>query len=162
MYPPSCRLKLLTFSCGTQTVIIITSKLLLYIQWKCILITVEFSCNFAWFKKKHHVQTRCVPISPRTLNKNQYTTSLTHSKLYDLLSSIMDLFLTNMQLFTSQDVNRWTGVLWITCGLLWCFYQLFGLSFWRHPFTAEDPLVSEWSVPMKKQTPLNLGWPEGE
>ncbi len=28
-------------------------------------------------------------------------------------------------------------------GLLWCFYQLFGLSFWRHPFTAEDPLVSK-------------------
>ncbi len=25
-----------------------------------------------------------------------------------------------------------------------CFYQLFGLSFWRHPFTAEDPLVREW------------------
>ncbi len=20
-----------------------------------------------------------------------------------------------------------------SCGLLWCFYQLFGLSFWRHP-----------------------------
>ncbi len=28
------------------------------------------------------------------------------------------------------------------CELLWCFYQLFGLSFWRHPFTAKDPLVS--------------------
>ncbi len=27
---------------------------------------------------------------------------------------------------------------------MWCFYQLFGLSFWRHPFTAEDPLVSKW------------------
>ncbi len=27
-------------------------------------------------------------------------------------------FLTNMQLFTSQDVNWWTGVVWITCGLL--------------------------------------------
>ncbi len=26
-----------------------------------------------------------------------------------------------------------------SCGLL---YQLFGLIFWRHPFTAEDPLVS--------------------
>ncbi len=24
------------------------------------------------------------------------------------------------------------------------FYQLFGLSFWRHPFTAEDPLVIKW------------------
>ncbi len=32
----------------------------------------------------------------------------------------------------------------VFCGLLWCFYQLFGLSFWRHPFTAEDPLVSKW------------------
>ncbi len=34
--------------------------------------------------------------------------------------------------------------MWITCGLLWCFYQLFGLSFWRHPFTAEDQSVSKW------------------
>ncbi len=57
---------------------------------------------------------------------------------------MMDLFLTNTQLLSSQDVNWWTGVMWITCGLLWCFYQLFGLSFWRHPFTAEDPLVSKW------------------
>ncbi len=29
-------------------------------------------------------------------------------------------------------------------GTLWCFYQLFGRSFWRHPFTAEHPLVSKW------------------
>ncbi len=36
------------------------------------------------------------------------------------------------------------ALLWITCGLLGCFYYLFGLSFWRHPFTAEDPLVSKW------------------
>ncbi len=57
---------------------------------------------------------------------------------------MMDLFLINTQLLSSQDVNWWTGVVWITCGLLWCFYQLFGLSFWRHPFTAEDPLVSRW------------------
>ncbi len=48
-------------------------------------------------------------------------------------------------------------VVWITCGL-WCFY-LFGLSFWRHPFTAEDPLVSKWcnanflqNVLIRKQT----------
>ncbi len=31
-----------------------------------------------------------------------------------------------------------------TCVLLWCFYQLFGLSFWRHPFTAEHPLLRHW------------------
>ncbi len=28
--------------------------------------------------------------------------------------------------------------------ILWCFNQLFELSFWRHPFTAGDPLVSKW------------------
>ncbi len=33
------------------------------------------------------------------------------------------------------------GLEW--CGLLWCFYQLFGLSFWRHPFTAEHPLLRQ-------------------
>ncbi len=32
----------------------------------------------------------------------------------------------------------------ITCGLLWCVYKLFRLSFWRHPFTAEDSLVRKW------------------
>ncbi len=51
---------------------------------------------------------------------------------------------TNRQFFASQDVNWWIEVVWFTCGLLWCFYKLFGLSFWRHPFTAEDPLVSKW------------------
>ncbi len=56
----------------------------------------------------------------------------------------MYLFLKNMQLFTSQGINWWTGVVWITCRLLRCFYQLFGLSFWRHPFTAEHPLLSKW------------------
>ncbi len=35
-------------------------------------------------------------------------------------------------------------MVWITYGLLWCFYQLFGLSFWRHPFTAEHPLLRQW------------------
>ncbi len=57
---------------------------------------------------------------------------------------MMDLFLTNTQLLSSRDITWWTGVVWITCGLLWCFYQLFGLSFWRHPFTAEHPLLSKW------------------
>ncbi len=56
----------------------------------------------------------------------------------------MVLLFTNTQLLSSPDVNWWTGVVWITCGLLWCFYQLFGLSFWRHPFTAEHPLLRQW------------------
>ncbi len=34
------------------------------------------------------------------------------------------------------------GQLWWCCGLLWCIYEL--LSFWWHPFTAEDPLESKW------------------
>ncbi len=47
-----------------------------------------------------------------------------------------------------------------SCGLLWCFYQLFGLSIWRHPFTAEHPselmLNFYKSVLMRKQTHLHL------
>ncbi len=53
---------------------------------------------------------------------------------------MLDLF----HLLSSQDINWWTGVVWINCGLLWFFYQLFGLSFWRHPFTAEHPLLRHW------------------
>ncbi len=56
----------------------------------------------------------------------------------------MDLFLTSMQVFTSQDVNGWAGVVWITRGLLGCFYELFGLSFLWHPFTPVDLLMSKW------------------
>ncbi len=84
--------------------------------------------------------------------------------IFELKNILMlDLF----QLLSSLDVNWWTGVVWITCGLLWCFYQLFGLSFWRHPFTAEHPLLRDWCRHispnlMKKQTHPNLGRPEGE
>ncbi len=42
-----------------------------------------------------------------------------------------------------QDIFQFKRLLPATCGLLW-FYQLFELSFWWHPFTAEDPLVSKW------------------
>ncbi len=38
----------------------------------------------------------------------------------------------------------WGGMDYLWIILFWCFCQLFGLSFWRHPFTAEDPLVSKW------------------
>ncbi len=50
--------------------------------------------------------------------------------------------------FLKKTKNFWLhkmlndGLEW--CGLLWCFYQLVGLSFWRHPFTAENPSVSKW------------------
>ncbi len=37
--------------------------------------------------------------------------------------------------------KMWTdGLEW--CGLLWCFYQLCGLSFWWYPFTTEHPFLS--------------------
>ncbi len=36
--------------------------------------------------------------------------------------------------FTSLHKFLTDGLEW--CDLLWCFYQLFGLSFWRHPFTC--------------------------
>ncbi len=74
---------------------------------------------------------------------------------------MMDLFLTNMQFLASPDVNWWTGVVWIIV----MFYQLFGLSFWRHPFTSIGEQVMEWCISpnlMKKPTHLNRRWPESE
>ncbi len=55
------------------------------------------------------------------------------------------------------------GLEW--CRLLWCFHQLFGLSFWRHPFTSIGERVMQCYIspnPIKKQTHLHLGWPENE
>ncbi len=42
---------------------------------------------------------------------------------------MMGLFHTNTQLFTSQDGNWWTVVMWSTCDI---FYQLFGYSDGTH------------------------------
>ncbi len=52
---------------------------------------------------------------------------------------MIDLFLTNTLSLYKTFIDRLE-----LCGLLWDLYQLFGLSFWRHPFTAEDPLVNKW------------------
>lgn len=43
----------------------------------------------------------------------------------------IDLFLTNTQRFTSQNMNWWTEIMWIISGLLWRFFKLFGLQ-WIH------------------------------
>jgi len=53
---------------------------------------------------------------------------------------MMDLFLTNTAFIhkTLIDKLEWCGSL---LGYFNSFYQLFGLSFWRQPFTAEDTLV---------------------
>lgn len=65
-------------------------------------------------------------------------------KLYVLWTGILawtdSLKLQHPEGFVSQDINWWTGGMWITSGLLWCFYQLYGLPLQRHPLTAEDPL----------------------
>ncbi len=60
----------------------------------------------------------------------------------------------------------WSGVdhLWIILMLL----SAVGLSFWRHPFIAEDPLVSKWcnakflQICSDQETNKYLGWPEAE
>ncbi len=46
------------------------------------------------------------------------------------------LFLTNMQLFTLQNVNGWTGVVWITCNV---FIYLDSHSDGTHSLQSEDP-----------------------
>ncbi len=50
----------------------------------------------------------------------------------------------NMEYLSLPDIKSCTEVVRALFVLLWCFYQLYGLSFWRHPFTAEHPLLSKW------------------
>ncbi len=68
---------------------------------------------------------------------------------------------------SSKDINWWTGVVVDYLWILWCFYQLFGLSFWRPPIHAEHPLLTSdecYISPnlMKKQTHIQSwmvwGW----
>ncbi len=54
---------------------------------------------------------------------------------------MIGVFLTVIQLFWFR--RRVDFLIWLKpCELLFCFYQLFGLILWRHPFTVEDPLIN--------------------
>ncbi len=50
------------------------------------------------------------------------------------LNVLIDLVITNTQLFTSQNIIDWLNHVDYSC------QQLLG----RHPFTVEDPLVNKW------------------
>ncbi len=55
---------------------------------------------------------------------------------------MIDLFFLQTRSFSLLETLT-DGLEW--CGLLWCFYQLFGLSFWRHPFTAHIHFLVNYS-----------------
>ncbi len=81
---------------------------------------------------------------------------------------MMDLFLKNTQLFTSQDGNLmdWNGVdyLWIIVMFLSAVLDPNPNLFWRHPLTAEDPLVNKWcnakfiQLCPDTETNLSIAW----
>ncbi len=60
---------------------------------------------------------------------------------FDLLKSGMkiDWFLTNTPLSLHKML-----IVGITYWIVWYFCQPFGHSFWRHPFTTDDLLLSKW------------------
>ncbi len=64
---------------------------------------------------------------------------------------MVDLFLINTQIFVSKTLIDELE----SCGLLWCFYQLFELSIWWHPFSEVSKFVT-----MKKETRLHPEWPK--
>ncbi len=99
--------------------------------------------NFCfWLNYESYIYNIHFPSEKVILSMEKYSMHMQTKHVYK--PKTPDSLITDTQLFPSQDVNWWMWDVWITCGSLWCFYQLFGLSFWRHPFTADDPLVSKW------------------
>ncbi len=70
-------------------------------------------------------------------------------------SLMLDLFLTNTQLLASQDVNRWTGVVWIIV--------MFLSAVWTLILTAPiQGSIAEQVMQCYISPNLFLSWPEGE
>ncbi len=77
--------------------------------------------------------------------------------------SIMNVFLTNMQVFSSQDSNWWTGVVWIFVMFLSAVWTLI-LTAPIHckGFIDEQVMQCYISPNLFWWTLLLLGWPESE
>ncbi len=79
-----------------------------------------------------------------------WTCILARSNSFKLKTFVMvDLFLTNTQLFTLQDVNWWTGVMWIIV--------MFLSAVWTLILTAPIHFISPhlfW-----RRNHLHVGWP---
>ncbi len=77
---------------------------------------------------------------------------------------MMDLFLTNKQLFALKENKLWTGVVWIIVMFLSAVWTLI-LTAPIHcrGSTGEQVMLNfSKSDVMKKQTHLHFRWPEGE
>ncbi len=60
--------------------------------------------------------------------------------MFHVKTILMDLFLTNTQLFTSQDVNWWTGVVWIIVRFLSAVWTLILTA----PIHYRGSIVGKW------------------
>ncbi len=97
---------------------------------------------------------RCLSCADFSPDSDQNTSSLEEALLWIHIWVKNVLMLGLFQLLSSPDVNWWT--------VDYCDVFI-RLSFWRHPFTAEHPLLRHISTNlMKKQTHPDLECPEDE
>ncbi len=108
---------------------------------------------------KHRLQAKTVQNSSKQIcgwNLMWETTgdALLHwrKRYYGLWFQVKNVFVSHKHVDYCLLKMLTDGLEW--CGLLWGLYQLFGLSFWRHPFTAEDPLLRQWC----RDTFLQIWW----
>ncbi len=116
----------------------------------CIFLLIQTRQLFHWRKRYYELWTRVLDES-----------NILQVKIYWWMHFLWK------QLFSSQDVNWWTGVVWITCGLLWCFYQLFGRLILTAPIHCRASIDEQVDIMLnfsksKERTNSSLGWPGGE
>ncbi len=80
---------------------------------------------------------------------------------------VKNIFMMDLSLLSSQDVNWWAGVVWITCGLLWWFR--FFSAVWTLILTApihcrgsihsiQQMFIFGWTIPLVILKSSLWGW----
>ncbi len=77
---------------------------------------------------------------------------IVHTKILVCWKCIQPQVVQDVDEFVSSDLDTFCITSVAHQRIFYSEWVLFGLSFWRHPFTAEDPFVSKWYNAKSEET----------
>ncbi len=105
----------------------------------------------------------CADFSPDSYQMTFHWRKRYYGLWFEVKNILMNLFLTNTQLLASQDINWWTGVVWIIVMFLSAVWTLILTAPIHCRASIAEQVMECYVSPnlMKKQSHLHLGWLEG-